>query len=269
MDWFWLSLTAKMATSAVVVVTASLVAERAGPVLGALVATLPVSTGPAYAFIASEHGPAFLAETTLASLGANAATAIFVFVYAAAAQRHGVLASLGSALGVWVVAAILLTELSLSFVAGLLVNLLAFGAALVLTRPFRQTYGVAPVRRRWWDVPMRAGMVMAIVAAVVLAGRWLGPTAAGVAALLPVTLTSLILVLHSRIGGPGAATVLANSIPGLIGFTAGLATVHLTVIALGSLWSLLLALSVCVAWNAGLLAFNLRARGRLASAGRT
>lgn len=237
MDAFWLGLIAKMATSAVVVVTASVVAERSGPVLGALVATLPVSTGPAYAFLASEHGPAFLAESTLASFAANAGIGVFVLAYAAIAQRHGVLMSLGAAVAAWLATAFVLTQMSLSFAASAFVNALSLGTALVLTRRFRTGTRIAPVQRRWWDIPLRAGMVMAIVAAVVIAGRWLGPTAAGVAALLPVALTSLVLMLHPRIGGPGTAAVLANSVPGFIGFTAGLATVHLTVVALGSLGS--------------------------------
>ena len=62
----WLSLLAKMATSAGGVVAASLAVERAGPVIGALIATLPISAGPAYAFLAMDHGPEFLARSTLA-----------------------------------------------------------------------------------------------------------------------------------------------------------------------------------------------------------
>ncbi len=50
------ALLAKMATSAGVVVIASLVVERSGPLLGALVATLPISMGPAYLFLGMEHG---------------------------------------------------------------------------------------------------------------------------------------------------------------------------------------------------------------------
>ena len=101
-------------------------------------------------------------------------------------------------------------------------------------------------------------MVMCVVATVLLTGRWLGPEAAGIAALVPVVLTSLVLILHRRAGGPAAAAVLANSIPGLIGFTLGLVTFHLAVVPLGSAAALLLALAVCVCWNAALLALAVR-----------
>jgi hypothetical protein len=265
---FWLGLVAKMATSAAVVVTASLVVERTGPVIGALVATLPISAGPAYAFLALEHSPEFLARSTLASLAVNAGTGPFVVVYALMAQRRGVLASIGAALGLWVVEAVVLTRLSLDFPQVAVLNLVSYGTAYVLTRPYRRAPdGVRP-ERRWWDLPARAGTVMAIVAGVVTAGRLLGPTAAGIVALLPVVLTSLALVMHPRVGGKTTGAVLANSIPGMLGFTTGLATLHLTVVTLGAAGALLLGLAVCVAWNAGLLALNLWSMRRIPGRGR-
>jgi hypothetical protein len=265
---FWLSLLAKMATSAVVVVTASLVVERTGPVIGALVATLPISAGPAYAFLAMEHGPEFLARSTLASLAVNAGTGPFIVLYAALAQRRGVLVSLGAALGLWLAEAVFLTGLSLTFPQVALLNAASYGAAYVLTRVHRKAPGGVRAERRWWDLPARAATVMGIVAAVVTAGRLLGPTAAGIVALLPVVLTSLILVMHPRVGGRTTAAVLANSIPGMVGFTTGLSALHLTVVPFGAPLALLLGLAVCVAWNAALLAVNVWPVRRIAGAPR-
>ena len=42
--------------------------------IGALVATLPISAGPSYIFLAIDHDAAFIAEGALASLPINAAT---------------------------------------------------------------------------------------------------------------------------------------------------------------------------------------------------
>ncbi len=44
-----------MAVAAAFVVSASVITERSGPVIGALVATLPISAGPSYVFLA--HRP--------------------------------------------------------------------------------------------------------------------------------------------------------------------------------------------------------------------
>ena len=62
---FWALLVMKMLTSAAIVVGASLVVERSGPFLGAMIVTLPISAGPAYAFLAVDHGSAFIASSAL------------------------------------------------------------------------------------------------------------------------------------------------------------------------------------------------------------
>ena len=63
-----------MAVTAAFVVSASVITERSGPAIGALVATLPISAGPSYVFLALDHDAAFIAEGALASLPVNAAT---------------------------------------------------------------------------------------------------------------------------------------------------------------------------------------------------
>src|ERR687889_884989 len=100
---FWALLVMKMLTSAAIVVGASLVVERSGPFLGAMIVPLPISAGPAYAFLAVDHGSDFIAASALICLTVSAATVVYMIVYAAAAQRFGVLASVGSALGVWAI----------------------------------------------------------------------------------------------------------------------------------------------------------------------
>lgn len=54
-DPFWFPLAVKMAATAAVVVAASRLAERAGPLIGGMIATLPISAGPAYIFLALGH----------------------------------------------------------------------------------------------------------------------------------------------------------------------------------------------------------------------
>src|SRR5437763_839366 len=71
---FLLTLALRMAITAAFVVTASFITERSGPVIGALVATLPISAGPSYVFLAIDHDAAFIAQGALASLPINAAT---------------------------------------------------------------------------------------------------------------------------------------------------------------------------------------------------
>ena len=53
---FWFALATKMVVTALFVSVATIVAERLGATVGALVATLPVSAGPVYVFLAPSSG---------------------------------------------------------------------------------------------------------------------------------------------------------------------------------------------------------------------
>src|SRR6185436_1132887 len=94
---FLLVLALRMAITAAFVIAASIITERSGPVIGALVATLPVSAGPSYLFLALDHDAAFIAQGALASLPMNAATILMCLVFVHLAQHRGLIASLGPA----------------------------------------------------------------------------------------------------------------------------------------------------------------------------
>src|ERR1700684_4353116 len=98
---FILLLALRMVVAAAFVVTASFITERAGAVIGALVATLPISAGPSYVFLALDHDAGFIAEGALASLPINAATIFFGLTYVLLAQRRNALVSFAGAAVVW------------------------------------------------------------------------------------------------------------------------------------------------------------------------
>src|SRR5436305_5256148 len=100
---FILTLGLRMAVAAAFVVTASIITERSGPVIGALIATLPISAGPAYLFLALDHDASFIAQGALASLPINAATIFLGLIYVVLAQRHNALVSCGTGVAVWLV----------------------------------------------------------------------------------------------------------------------------------------------------------------------
>src|SRR5437660_9262224 len=117
---FLLILLFRMAITAAFVVSASVITERSGPVIGALVATLPISAGPSYVFLALDHDAAFVAEGALASLPINAATIFLALTYAALAQRHGALLSCLAAVAVWLALATVIRSVQWSLIGGLL-----------------------------------------------------------------------------------------------------------------------------------------------------
>src|SRR3954470_6996402 len=91
---FILMLAARMFVAAAFVVTASIITERSGPAIGALVATLPISAGPSYVFLALDHDAAFIAQSALASLPINAASVLLSTTYVLLAQRFSIAVSL-------------------------------------------------------------------------------------------------------------------------------------------------------------------------------
>jgi len=248
-----LPLLLKMGISALIVVLASLAVERTGPVIGALIATLPVAGGPAYVFLAMEHGPEFIAAGTLASFPAMIGQAAYQVVYVLLAQRHRMPLSLGCALATWVAVAFAVRQAEWGFAVLAPLSFAGFGGAYLILRPYMAWRGGVRPGRRWFDVPMRAGAVMMVTATTLMAGRLAGPSLAGLAATMPTVFTSLILILQPRIGGPNTAAVVASGVAGMGGFTAGLCFLHLTAVPLGSVAALSGTLGVCVAWNIGLL----------------
>ena len=150
---FWLELALKMAMTAAIVVTASVLVERSGPFIGALIAALPTAAGAVYIILAIDHPPSFIAASAVGSMVSNAAVALFALSYAALAQRQGLLVSLGGAFAVWFACAALLHAFDWTAVSALLLNAIVLTATTFAGRRF-QTDGPAakaetqPLRHR-------------------------------------------------------------------------------------------------------------------------
>lgn len=245
---YGLALAAKLAITAAFVVGAARAAERAGPLIGAMVATLPIAAGPAYVFLALDHDAGFIATSALASLAANAANMVFCAVHATVAQSRGVAVSLAAALGSWIVLSIAARSVDWTLLEAVSLNVVVFAACLAVSRQFRAA-PMPPTMRRRYDVPLRAGMVSALVAAVLVLSARVGPTVTGLLALFPIVLISLILIFQPRIGGRATAALTANAVIGLGGFAAALVALHVVAMRFSVPTALILALLVSIGCN--------------------
>jgi hypothetical protein len=246
--FFILTLGLRMAITAAFVVSASVITERSGPAVGALVATLPISAGPSYVFLALDHDASFIAQGALASLPINAATIFLGLTYVVLAQRHSALISCSAAVAVWIALALVTRMVHWSLAAALLVNMIAFAICVPLLQRYRHVK-MPLITRRWYDIPLRASLVASLVATVVTLSGWVGPVISGILALFPVVFTSMMLILHPRIGGPPTAAVVANSGLGLMGFGLAIAVLHVAASRFGSTIGLSLALATSIGWN--------------------
>lgn len=249
---FWFGLLLKMAVAAGFVIAATVIAERAGAFIGSLIVTLPVSTGPAYIFVALDHDADFVARAASASVANNVPTLLYTALFIALAQRYNAFVSVGAGLCVWFLATFLFSQMAWPLVAALALNVAVTILLFVLVRRFRE----APMPRmpqQWFDLLLRAALVSLLIAAVVSLSYSLGPEKTGLLASFPVTFTSTMFILHRRVGGPATAAVMAHSLLGLLGFGFCMAVLSLAAIPVGAPFALLLALLFSLCWNAAIL----------------
>ncbi len=260
---FWLSLALKLVLTAGIVVSASVVVERAGPLIGALVVTLPVTVWPAYVFLSLDHDAGYVAASALAGLAVNAVSAVFMLVYLVLAQSRGLALSLAAAVGCWIALAWLVRSLPWGAPGAALLNLLAYGACLAASRRYREAR-VPRLARQWYELPLRTALVCALMGAVLGLSVWAGPAATGMLAVYPISTTSTMLVLHARIGGRASAAVVANGLWGMLGIALGLFALSQTIVPLGAPAALALALALPVGWNLSVWLVRHRAARRTA-----
>src|SRR5438034_572573 len=142
---FWLELATKMAVTAAFLVAATAIAERAGPLVGGLVATLPISAGPVYLFLALDHDSRLIAASAMASLAANAVTGLFALIYILVAQVRGPLASLAVALGFWLAAIFTVRSFQWTLPGALAINAASYLVAVPVARRFRSAKSRPPL----------------------------------------------------------------------------------------------------------------------------
>lgn len=255
---FWLALAVKLILTAGIVVTASVVIERAGPLVGALVVTLPVTVWPAYVFLSLDHDAVFLAESAQSGLAINAVTAVFMLVYLVLAQGRGLLVSLCVAIGCWIGLALLVRSSAWTVGGAGLLNLALYAVCIRLANRFREA-DVPRLRRQWYELPLRTVLVCALMGSVLVLSTWAGPIATGILAVYPISTTCTMLILHPRIGGRATAAVIANGLWGLLGIGWGLFALCITIEPLGTGVALALTLAAPISWNLAVWAVRRRA----------
>jgi hypothetical protein len=153
--YFSLTLIVKMAITAAFVLAATITAERAGPLVGGLVATLPIGAGPVYVFLALDHDAQFISQSAVASLAVNAANVIFAVAYCVLAQRRSLAISLGGTYVVWIVLTAIITASYWALGPALLINVAVIALGMWVVRPFRHTR-MPRQQPRWYDYALRA-----------------------------------------------------------------------------------------------------------------
>ncbi|MGE0768420.1 MAG: hypothetical protein AB7L90_18335 [Hyphomicrobiaceae bacterium] len=246
----------RMGLVALFVVLVALIAERLGPFLGGMVASLPLYTGPVYLLLALEHDASYIEAATVTSLAICGANPVLVLVYALLARSHGAWISIGTALAAWAACGVYVQAQEWSLVGAVLFDIPIYVVALWLARSFTRGVAIRSSPRRWSDLVLRALIVASLTGAVIVISRHVPPAVTGVLSVTPILMTSLVLVMHPRVGGAATAALLAHTLGGLVGMVIAFAAVNLTIPRLGLWPALSLGLAITVLWNVTLIAMR-------------
>ena len=250
---FWYSLALKIVITVSITVAASIVVERSGPFIGALIASLPTAGGAALIILAMDHTPAFIAQSMIGSMVADAVCAVYALTYAALAQRHGLLLSLGVAMAVWFAGALGSRLIGWTANTALVVDIVVFAITIFAAPRFFGDGKVKPhVDLTARDVTWRVAVVTLCVLVVTGLSSSIGSYFSGVFAFFPVAMSSFFIILHTRLGGPAAASVAAHVQAPLVGLFLSLYAVHHLAAIIGVWWSYGVGLTIGVTWNGAL-----------------
>jgi hypothetical protein len=253
-SWLLVSFALKLLLTAGIVVTASVIVERSGPLIGSIIVALPTSVGAAYIIMAVEHPPAFIAQSTIASAVGNTSGALFCLAYAYTAQRFNVAISLSAAIATWLGWAVAMQQFQWSIAGAFWLNIAVFCVTIPALWPLRHARAPAgratPTRQ---DLAVRVLIVGLFVAGVTTASHTIGSAASGLFVIFPVAMISFMAILQPRTGGPAAGAVLAQAQIPLLAQPFMFSTVNLLAEPVGVWWAYLAGLSVSLGWSLVLL----------------
>src|SRR5271163_2647198 len=121
-----------------------------------------------------------------------------------AAQRRSFAVTIATAIATWIACALVIRSIAWSVPGAILLNVAAYGVCVPLAQRYLHVRMPA-ITRRWFDIPLRASLVAALVGIVIMLGDTAGPVLAGIFAVFPIATLSMMLILHPRIGGVATA----------------------------------------------------------------
>ena len=252
---FVLALVLKMVIAGAIAVSITVVAERVGPLVGGLLATLPVLSGPAYLFLALDHNSTFISQTALSTFAENIPAAIFATSYCILAQRLSTVVSIATSLVVWAIYLVLSLYWDRTLPTALLLGACVFPLCILIVQPY--LHATAPAGRpHVLDMVIRGLVVGLLVGAIevlslVASARWTGVLTAA-----PVFYVCLMVIMQQRLGGPAAAALIANTLAGFTGTSLAFMAVHLLALPLGKWEALACGLAFSILWNTGLFVLH-------------
>lgn len=210
-------LAAKIVLAPAFVIGASLAARRYGARIGGLVGGLPVVAGPILLVFALDHGRAFAASASAATLLGIISLIAFIVVYSRLAGGVHWGASLLLGWGAFFAMTTLLSTLTVSTPVALLCVLAAVGTALLAlprSRGEQPGQAIPPT----WDLPLRGASALALVLALTALAGQLGAKLSGLLAPFPVIASVLAVFTHALHGEDDLLRIMRGFVLGLVAY---------------------------------------------------
>lgn len=210
-------LAAKIVLAPAFVIGASIAARRYGARIGGLLGGLPVVAGPILLVFALDHGRAFAASASAATLLGIVSLIAFIVTYARLAGGAHWLASLLLGWGAFFAMTVALSALTVSAPLALACVLAAVGAALLAlprSRGERVSEAIPPT----WDLPLRGLSALALVLALTALAGQLGAKLSGLLAPFPVIASVLAVFTHAQHGEQDLLRIMRGFVLGLVAY---------------------------------------------------
>jgi hypothetical protein len=237
----------KMLVSILVVVTLSLIAERAGPRFAGIVAGYPLGAAISLFFIGVEISPEFAARSAIFTTAGLAATVAFVGGYLLGlrwADGHSLPAaltfSIGSAMAAYGLAVGLILAIPINGISAPLIALLSIAVAVRVFRAIPDTVIRNRIRLSFSATVLRAVFAAAVILAITTAARLVGPDWAGLFSAFPITMLPLLVIIQVTYQPAHVRTIIRNVPRGLGSLLIYTLTVAATYPHLGIAWGTIL-----------------------------
>lgn len=224
----------RMVATALVIIVVSWSVQLLGPLIGGVLAGLPITMGPGFYFLIAQAPAPFVSQAAAYTILSLCATQSFLLAYIVIARRGTPWAALLAALAAWSGLALLLRLLPSPLWLGTLMFALTTWACLRLGRASVRPVGAVQGSAGLGLLLLRGLLAGILVAGVTTASHWLGAAATGLLLSFPIGYSVISVTLHQRLGRDTAIATLYSA---LLGGT--------------SLAAFCIALSIVVMWVPG------------------
>lgn len=246
----------RFAATAFVIIAVTLSVELFGPLIGGVLAGLPITVGPGFFFLADLAGPAFISRAASYAVLSLCATQGFLLAYILIANRWRPWTALGGALASWIGAAFLIHWLPANLFASAALFLVVTGACALAGQRVLPSAAAPTGKTSHGSLLLRGALAGLLVAAVTTASHWLGAAVSGLLLSFPIGYSVISITLHQQMGRVTAMRTLYSAIYGTISLGVFCTALALTILhqrpypALGIAFAASLSITLgLVAWR--------------------